>query len=57
MSRPACSMRPAVGVSSPAMIRSRVVLPQPDGPRKQTNSPLPVSRSIAFSAVKAPNAL
>ena len=39
MSRPAWKMPPAVCVSSPAMMRSRVVLPQPEGPRKQTNSP------------------
>jgi hypothetical protein len=30
---------PAVGVSNPAIMRSKVVLPQPDGPRKQTNCP------------------
>ena len=39
MSRPACTMRPAVCTSSPAMMRSSVVLPQPEGPRKQTSSP------------------
>ena len=39
MSRPACRMRPELWMSSPAMARSSVVLPQPEGPRKQTNSP------------------
>ena len=32
-------MLPAVGSSKPATMRSTVVLPQPDGPRKETNSP------------------
>ena len=32
-------MRPDVWMSRPAIARSSVVLPQPDGPRKQTNSP------------------
>ncbi len=31
-SRPPSSTRPAVGVSKPAIIRSTVVLPEPDGP-------------------------
>ena len=36
---PSCSIRPVVWMSSPAIARSSVVLPHPDGPRKQTNSP------------------
>ncbi len=40
--------------SSPAMARKSVVLPQPDGPRKQTNSPRLTSRSMSFRAVKVP---
>src|SRR5580765_2373700 len=55
MSRPACSMRPAVCVSRPAMMRSKVVLPQPDGPRKQTNSPRSIARWMSRSAWKPPN--
>ena len=43
MSAPACSIVPEVWMSSPAMARSNVVLPQPDGPRKQTNSPSSMS--------------
>ncbi len=39
------------------MIRSSVVLPQPEGPRKQTSSPGWMTRSIDFSATKSPNAL
>ena len=43
-SRPSMRMTPLVGVSKPATIRSVVVLPQPEGPRKETNSPSPTSR-------------
>src|SRR5690606_35922912 len=32
-------MSPAVGVSNPAIMRMRVVLPQPEGPRMEKNSP------------------
>ena len=38
-SRPSMRIVPRVGVSKPATMRSVVVLPQPDGPRKETNSP------------------
>jgi hypothetical protein len=30
---------PEVGVSNPPIMRSTVDLPEPDGPRRQTNSP------------------
>ncbi len=39
------------------MILSRVVLPQPDGPRKHTSSPLLMTRLTSFNAVKSPNFL
>ena len=39
MSAPSTMIVPAVGCSKPAIIRSVVVLPQPDGPRNDTNSP------------------
>ena len=39
-------MSPSVGLSKPAIIRSVVVFPQPEGPRKVTNSPLLTSRSV-----------
>src|SRR5580765_176631 len=55
MSRPAWKMLPAVCVSRPATMRSKVVLPQPDGPRKQTNSPCSIVRSMSESAWKVPN--
>jgi hypothetical protein len=41
---------PAVGCSRSAMTRRNVVLPQPDGPMKETNSPLPIVRSTLDSA-------
>ena len=43
-------MRPAVTVSSPAIMRRVVVLPQPDGPSSATSSPGSMSRSIPFTA-------
>ena len=39
------------------MMRSSVVLPQPDGPSKATSSPDSMSRLTLFSAVKSPNCL
>jgi hypothetical protein len=36
------------------MARRSVVLPQPEGPRKQTNSPRRTSSEMFFSAVNAP---
>ena len=39
MSLPSTVIVPAVGRSKPPIIRSVVVLPQPDGPRNETNSP------------------
>src|SRR3546814_18161161 len=41
----------------PATMRSVVVLPQPDGPRSETNSPSASSRSRWSTAVKAPKVL
>jgi hypothetical protein len=57
MSRPFCSILPVVWMSRPAIARSRVVLPHPDGPRKQTNSPSTISSEMSSRAVKAPNFL
>ncbi|MNY27044.1 hypothetical protein D3C86_1609250 [compost metagenome] len=36
------------------MQRSKVVLPQPDGPSRHTSSPAATSRETLSSAVKAP---
>src|SRR6476660_4597325 len=57
MSRPPCQTSPEVCTSRPAMMRSSVVLPQPEGPRKQTNSPLRMPGSISCRAVKPPKSL
>ena len=56
-SRPPISMVPSFCGSRPAMARSSVVLPQPEGPRKQTSSPLAMSSETSFSAVKLPKRL
>src|SRR6187402_525102 len=45
---------PALGSSKPATMRSTVVLPQPDGPRKETNSPRSTSRLKSSTTVVAP---
>src|SRR6478735_7030462 len=55
MSLPASVIDPEVGVSRPATIRSVVVLPQPDGPRRAKNEPFGMSRSSSRTAVNAPN--
>src|SRR5450830_1124597 len=40
--------------SSPAIMRNKVVLPQPEGPSKATNSPLGTSKVTSFKALKLP---
>src|SRR5580704_8735216 len=50
-------MVPAVGRSRSAMTRSSVVLPQPDGPMKETKSPSAISRSTFDSASTSPSAV
>src|SRR5690606_16653305 len=54
-SSPANSTLPLSAVSSPAMIRSSVVLPQPDGPSKATSSPVSICSDTSSSARKSPN--
>ncbi len=44
-------MAPSVGSSSPATSRSRLVLPQPDGPTMTENSWSPTSSEMFSSAV------
>src|SRR5690606_39940553 len=46
---------PASGSSRPAMMRSVVVLPQPDGPRKTTVSPASIAR-FSGSSARVPSA-
>src|SRR6187397_2687300 len=57
MSLPVTTMLPEVGSSKPATMRSTVVLPQPDGPRNETNSPAPASRLKSWTTVVAPKVL
>jgi len=49
-SRPRSSIRPEVGASNPPIIRRVVVLPQPDGPRSEKNSPAPMSSETRSTA-------
>src|SRR4029077_15924848 len=56
-SSPSNATSPASGQSSPAMIRSSVVLPDPDGPSSASNSPLATLRSTPSRAANAPNFL
>ncbi len=53
-SAPSIRMRPPLTSSSPAMRRSSVVLPQPDGPTKTTNEPSAISRSAPLMMSCAP---
>src|SRR5688572_20288219 len=54
MSLPPTRMSPLVEELKPAMRRSNVVLPQPDGPRKAKNSPGPMDRLMSFRMWLAP---
>ena len=50
-------MRPSLGCSKPATIRSVVVLPQPEGPSSEKNSPGSISRSRPLTATVLAEAL
>src|SRR5690349_15085073 len=54
---PSIVTRPAVAGSRPAMMRRKVVLPQPLGPTSEMNSPGATERSIARSASSVSNRL
>src|SRR4029079_19288043 len=54
MSLPSTVIVPEVGFSKPAIIRSVVVLPQPEGPRNDTNSPRATSRLKSATAATPP---
>ncbi len=53
-STPYSRICPSVGSSKPPIIRSVVVLPQPDGPSSEKNSPSPMVRSTRSTAVTVP---
>src|SRR4051812_20656131 len=52
---PSMRISPAVGSSKPAIMRSVVVLPQPEGPTNTTNSPSSIVKLRFFTASTAPN--
>ncbi len=57
MSCPSIEIRPPVGASKPASMRSSVDFPQPDPPSRQKSSPFQMSRLTWSTAVKSPNFL
>ena len=57
MSRPPIAMRPSVGWRKPAIMRRIVVLPQPDGPRIEKNSPASTANDTSPTARVAPKVI
>src|SRR6476659_4721707 len=57
MSAPSMKIEPDVGASNPAISRSMVVLPQPDGPRSVRNSPGAIERSTLLTPIVPPSNL
>src|SRR5476651_194821 len=57
MSWPSSFTVPRSTPSNPATMRNKVVLPQPEGPSRETNSPWPTPRSTPSSTVAAPKDL
>ena len=51
------AISPAVGSMKPATRRSAVVLPQPEGPSRQTSWPCSISSETLSSAVRPPKRL
>src|SRR5215218_10091340 len=51
---PSTSIVPSEGGMKPAIMRSVVVLPQPEGPSRETNSPSRRARSTPSTAATAP---
>src|SRR5207302_7040336 len=54
MSVPSSRISPASGRSNPAIMRSNVVLPQPEGPSRVKNSPACTARLTLSTAVSGP---
>ena len=52
--RPPMEMVPAVMVSSPAIIRSKVDLPQPEGPSSTVKEPSGMASDTPFTASTPP---
>ena len=57
MSLPSSRTRPSSGLSNPAAIRSKVVLPQPDEPSHGETMPCSISSLTRSTAVKSPKRL
>ena len=57
MSWPSMKIRPDVGCSNPASMRSSVVLPQPEPPSSENSSPFAMSSETLSTALKVPNVL
>src|SRR5699024_8555313 len=57
ISSPLIEISPLSGCSNPPIIRSVVVLPDPDGPSSVTNAPPGTSRLMPSTAVVVPNRL
>src|SRR5262245_27667841 len=55
--RPSITISPPVISSSPASMRSSVLLPQPDGPTSTTNSPAAMSKPIPWMTSTLPKDL
>jgi hypothetical protein len=55
MSLPPIRTAPSDGSRKPDTVRRMVVLPQPDGPRKEKNSPPLMSKVALSTAVNSPN--
>ena len=53
-SRPSNQTLPALGVSSPAISRNNVLLPEPDGPSTTSSSPALMVKSNGWSAAIPP---
>ena len=54
---PSMKISPWVGNSKPASMRSSVVLPQPEGPSSEKNSPRRMSNETSSTAWTAPKCL
>src|SRR4051812_6799900 len=55
--RPRMRMSPDVGCSKPAIMRIKVVLPQPEGPRMEKNSPGATLKLTSLTAAYEPKRL
>ena len=56
-STPSTRIVPASGSSKPPIIRSSVVLPQPEGPSSEKNSPRRIASVTSSTATKSPKRL